>query len=1271
MEQESRNQTPAIAEPGADDWKGTARYEILSRLGSGGMGIVYEAFDRERRQVVALKTLLHYDPAALYLFKQEFRTLADVHHVNLVHLYELVVPEAGHVFFTMELVRGVDFRHYVRSANTRQTSRPPATAATMKTTPSARETARPTAPTGAATDVTVSRPLVADVDRLRKALRQLVEGIQALHSAGKVHRDIKPSNVLVTAEGRVVLLDFGVATELSNPRGEIQGGSGEMVGTARYMAPEQADDEPPTPASDWYSVGVMLYETLVGRAPFVGSAVDVLTLKSVMDPLPPSSCVDGVPPDLDALCQDLLQRDPAMRPAGQVILRRLGATRSSNPPPAPIGAVDTETVFIGREAQLETLREAFEATRSGRSVTVRVGGAPGMGKSTVVHRVLDELAASGEALVLRGRAYERESVPYKAVDSVIDALSRHLMRLVERGEHLPLPKDVSALGLLFPVLQRVAGISPPGDEPGGDPQRLRRRAFRALRELFATIAERQPLVLFVDDAQWGDVDSAVLLLELLRPPAAPPVLLVMTYRDNEAQASPFLNELRDHWAEDAEMRDVTVGPLDFANAQRLALTLLDTSDETAQRTAKAVARESNGSPFLIEELVRGNRGAAMAANGPTLPVLMLDQMIGKRLERLPEPARRLIEIVAVGGRPLPVSVVASASGVRDSVNETIALVCARRLARVGLRDGSDVVEMTHDCIREAIVDQLTSTTLRDYHGRLARALEGAQGVDAEAIAMHWLGAGDKGRAVRFAEGAAEQAAAKLAFDQAAQLFRFTLENGAPPSTDTQRVRMRLAQVLELAGRATESARVYLDLVEGATATQQVEYQRAAAEQLLSAGRIDEGAEILHRVLAAVGMSAPRSPLAALFWLLVYRVWLAVLGLRFKERGPDDVRPEDRLRVDALWTVSTGFGIVNIILGACMQARHFIEAFRKGDRLQVLRAASSQAAHIAAMGKPESPRERALVEIGRSLARREGELARAHVEEVWGIGLFVRGLWRQANEVLESREAAMSNRTHSAQARLFLARTYYFMGDPKECAKREARLYTESEDRGDLYTTVNMRTSTHVWKWLAADKPERARREVREALAQWPHGGFLVQHWQAMVYSPTIDLYTGDAEGAYERFKLALPALRKSLLLHAGFIRAVTFYTQGRLAIASIDSNPKLRKARIAEARRMARRLRREYNPWTAMLAALVEAVAENAAGDRLATIAALRRAIESGDASGTGLYTPGARYRLGEMLGGDEGRELMRNALQTLTDWGVRNPARWLWLYMPGTWRAG
>lgn len=388
-------------------------------------------------------------------------------------------------------------------------------------------------------------------------------------------------------------------------------------------------------------------------------------MKSMMDPAAPDECVQGVPPDLTALCQRLLRSEPEARPDGFQILRSLGVTRSSAPPDAGVVPSSAEIAFIGRGPQLAAMREAFEAARSGRPVTVRVGGGAGMGKSTLVHQFLDQLAEDGEAVVLRGRAYEREAVPYKAVDTLIDALSKHLLQLAEREGDLPLPADVWALARLFPVLRRVPAIDLVVEQPVDDPQSLRRLAFASLRELLTLLAARRPIALFVDDAQWGDIDSAALLLELLQPPAAAHLLLVMTYRDEEEKTSPFLSELRERWPGGAERREIVVDPLRVEDAHTLTLALLGTDDELSQRIARAVARESRGSPFLVEELVRSNRGLS-SASGATLSVLTLDQMIAERLERLPPPARRLIEVVAVGGRPLPVSVIATAAEVEDT-----------------------------------------------------------------------------------------------------------------------------------------------------------------------------------------------------------------------------------------------------------------------------------------------------------------------------------------------------------------------------------------------------------------------------------------------------------------------------------------------------------------------------------------------------------------------------------------------------------------------------
>ena len=154
------------------------RFEIVRSLGQGGMGEVYAARDLKIDRSVALKTLgawIEHDPSALYRFKQEFRTLAEFRHQNLVRLYELV-SDGQRWFFTMELVDGVDFLAYVRPEDK------------------------------------------LDERRLRQSLIQLAEGLTALHDGGKLHLDVKPSNVLISAEGRVQVIDFGLVTERHGPQ---------------------------------------------------------------------------------------------------------------------------------------------------------------------------------------------------------------------------------------------------------------------------------------------------------------------------------------------------------------------------------------------------------------------------------------------------------------------------------------------------------------------------------------------------------------------------------------------------------------------------------------------------------------------------------------------------------------------------------------------------------------------------------------------------------------------------------------------------------------------------------------------------------------------------------------------------------------------------------------------------------------------------------------------------------------------------------------------
>ncbi len=275
------------------DWPTIPGYELIRQLGQGGMGIVFEARDLRRGRSVALKLMQEADPAALYRFKREFRALAELNHPHSVVLYELV-SDAGLWFFTMELLDGVNFLAHVRGAGP-------------------------------------SRGLLAPerVARLREALAQLAEGVLALHAAGRLHRDIKPGNVLVTRKGRVVVLDFGLAAELDRSGRYLSVRPG-LLGTLDYMAPEQAAALPVSPASDWYSVGVMLYEALTGGPPFEGAPQNLLIAKQRDDPPSPASRASGVPDDLAVLCLELLRRQPSARPTGAEVLRRLHSA-----PPAP------------------------------------------------------------------------------------------------------------------------------------------------------------------------------------------------------------------------------------------------------------------------------------------------------------------------------------------------------------------------------------------------------------------------------------------------------------------------------------------------------------------------------------------------------------------------------------------------------------------------------------------------------------------------------------------------------------------------------------------------------------------------------------------------------------------------------------------------------------------------------------------------------------------------------------------------------------------------
>lgn len=652
-----------------------SRYEVVQQLGAGGMGVVYLVRDKLRGQHVALKQVLLPDDTQRLAITREFRTLSTLRHPNIVGVIEYGAHE-GQPYLTMEYL-----------------------------------------PNAAPLDNTSENKIAHFI--------QMLQALGYLHRRGVLHRDLKPGNVLVTAEGVVKVLDFGLARNT----GTTTHSASNMAGTFNYMAPELFNDEPPTVGSDLWAAGVMLCDLLSGHHPF-DTATPMKLMLSVVSKLPDLS---GLDPVFVPILLRLLSKNPSERyPNALEVIQDVRAAAGIESPTESRAHRESflqAAAFVGREREYETLVEALNVAANGTSQLWFIGGEAGAGKSRLLDEVRTRALVDGFT-VLQGQAVEGGGLPFQAW--------RDPARKLVLGASMD-DLTASVLKELVPDIATLLERDVP-DAPALDPAANLDRLMVALLTRLRSI--NTPILLLLEDIHWAS-ESLDLLRLLLPRVSALPTLIIGAYRHDEMPTLP------DAFSTAHTLLLERLSPESIAALSASMIGADNATPELVQR----LSHESEGNALFMVEVMRAlaeEAGSLGDIARLTLPERIfaggMMTVLRRRLERVPLWALETLQLAAVIGRKIDLAVF-DAAGVTDVDRWLHA--CADAAV---LEPYQGDWRFSHDRLREALLDNLADDQFAHLHERAALALEAAYPDNdnySESLVEHWRAAKNAEREAKF------------------------------------------------------------------------------------------------------------------------------------------------------------------------------------------------------------------------------------------------------------------------------------------------------------------------------------------------------------------------------------------------------------------------------------------------------------------------------------------------------------------------------------------
>jgi PAS domain S-box-containing protein len=1034
----------------------------------------------------------------------------------------------------------------------------------------------------------------------------LLTALKEAHDQGVLHRDLKPANIIINSDAvelKATLIDFGLSRSVRLDASIRD----EPVGTARYISPEQAGllEQDPDERSDLYSAGVVLFECLAGRPPFMGKSVGEVLRQHLTEPAPELRSLGvAVPRALEEVIQRLLRKDPrdryqtadAVLPDVSLIANALKSGVAD--PPLVVGLRDrrrtlTEPAFVGREFELAALDDQVERVRRGEGGLTLLEAESGGGKTRLLVEIAQRNARRG-CRIFRGQGLDQAAQrPFQLLFGV----AAELIAAAKEGTELRalvrerLGEQRDAVCAAIPELAETLGA--PHDLVVGPESFGQARTLQALCVLLDALGSADaPALVLLDDCQWADALTFELLSVWQRRrnerSTSQHVMVVVAFRAEEVPADHLLRSIA------ASLR-LSLPPFNAQDVRRLAESMAGPLPREALEVVEAL---SEGSPFMAAAVLQGlvESGALVAEpTGWRVESLALADVQSSRhaaaflVRRIQSQPKHVVDLLSAGavlGKEFELDFAAWLA--EQTPTEAIAAIDeARRRHMIWSRRNEAHCAFIHDKLRQTLLEGLGPGRREQLHRRAAQYLSEKDPTRVFELAYHFDAAGLHEKALPFAMAAAEKARSQHSLEIAEQQYQIA-RRGVSADDQPRRflIAERLGEVSMLRGRYGDATREFeaaLDLASGARA--QAEIEGKLGELAFKRGDVKSATTRIEHALSLLGRSVPRNSLSLgvrVGWEVAVQFCHSAFPKLFLGRKSLDRFEDERLsmhlysRLAHLYWFHRG---TVASLWAHLQELNRAEAYPPTAEL-----AQAYSEHAPGMSLI-AWFSRGIEYAQKSLVMRKefGDLwGQGQSLHFYGIVLYAASQYREC--VAKCREAVrLLERTGDYWevniARFQTAASLYRLGDLAGAVAEAQRMHRSGVDLGDAQAAG---IALDIWARAALGKiPEEIIRTELDRST-----GDVQRNAQVLLAEGVRLYYAGDAEGSVETLTRAHAIISKAGIVNAWvapvlpwLTSALRFLAEQTPARAPGRRNSLLRQAKSActAAIKLTRKFKNDYS----------------------------------------------------------------------------------------------